>query len=238
MRTDIKIKVVPTSKSLRARWDGRGIVVTVPPYCTQADIDRFLAKYADQIERLRPTEPRFADGMIIDGHPVDFTIDVADRPLARPIIINSKHTDALRGKRINYLIQLSPDVFSPDRLAETRMQAIINDAVLVCAHNAALLFLVPRAEQLARRIGFNAIEWKVGNAKKTLGSCTGRGSINLSSRLVFLPEELADFVVYHELAHLTHMNHSAAFHRLVDTYVGGREAELSAALRAFRFPVF
>ena len=33
------------------------------------------------------------------------------------------------------------------------------------------------------------------------------------------------------------MNHSKAFHRVCDTYCNGREADLNAALRAFRFPV-
>ena len=53
-----------------------------------------------------------------------------------------------------------------------------------------------------------------------------------------MPADLRRFVVCHELAHLSEMNHSAAFHRLCDSYLGGREAELNRAVKAFRFPVF
>lgn len=55
--------------------------------------------------------------------------------------------------------------------------------------------------------------------------------------LVFLPLELSDYVIYHELAHLTEMNHSPRFHALLDSYLGGREAELVRKLKGFVWPV-
>jgi predicted metal-dependent hydrolase len=48
------------------------------------------------------------------------------------------------------------------------------------------------------------------------GSCTRDGRLSLSWRLMFAPRAVAAYVVAHEVAHLKHMNHSAAFWRTVD----------------------
>lgn len=47
------------------------------------------------------------------------------------------------------------------------------------------------------------------------GSCSSQGNVNLSTRLLFAPEEVIDYVIIHELAHLTELNHSARFWKLV-----------------------
>ena len=47
------------------------------------------------------------------------------------------------------------------------------------------------------------------------GSCSSKGNVNLSTRLLFAPEEVIDYVIIHELAHLTELNHSPRFWKLV-----------------------
>ncbi len=48
------------------------------------------------------------------------------------------------------------------------------------------------------------------------GSCSHRGDLNFSWRLVFAPLPVLDYVVAHEVAHLAHLDHSPAFWRLCD----------------------
>jgi len=62
------------------------------------------------------------------------------------------------------------------------------------------------------------VVWKryqVRNSKSRWGSCTGRGVLTFSLKLVFLPMHLIDSVIVHELCHLRHMGHSPAFWQLV-----------------------
>ncbi|MEO7993085.1 MAG: SprT family zinc-dependent metalloprotease [bacterium] len=48
------------------------------------------------------------------------------------------------------------------------------------------------------------------------GSCSARGVIRLAARLVQAPPEVAEYVIAHEVGHLTHLNHSTRFWRLVE----------------------
>ena len=54
---------------------------------------------------------------------------------------------------------------------------------------------------------------------------------------MFLPQELRDYIVLHEIAHLSEMNHSPRFHAVLDGYLGGREAILVNRLKTYSWPV-
>jgi len=51
----------------------------------------------------------------------------------------------------------------------------------------------------------------VTGAKKRWGSCSKCGRVNFSWRLMMADDDLIDYVVVHELAHLSEMNHSDRF---------------------------
>ncbi len=52
---------------------------------------------------------------------------------------------------------------------------------------------------------------RISSAQTRWGSCSAHGGISLNRTLLFLPPELCDYVIAHELAHLTHLNHSLRF---------------------------
>ncbi|CAN5340623.1 M48 family metallopeptidase [soil metagenome] len=54
-------------------------------------------------------------------------------------------------------------------------------------------------------------DFKLKYTNSLWGSCSSKGNINISTRLFFAPEEVIDYVMVHELAHLVHPNHSDAF---------------------------
>jgi len=57
------------------------------------------------------------------------------------------------------------------------------------------------------RLKYNHSNW---------GSCSRSGNINLSTRLLFAPDPVIDYVIIHELAHRIEMNHSRQFWSIVE----------------------
>lgn len=77
----------------------------------------------------------------------------------------------------------------------------------------------PRVEHFARLMGVEPTGIKITAARKRFGSCSGKNSLCFSCLLMMYPPEAVDCVVVHELAHIKHHNHSAAFYDYIYRYM-------------------
>ena len=72
----------------------------------------------------------------------------------------------------------------------------------------------------AERAGRPVARVAVGDPVSRWGSCAASGAIRYSWRLILAPERVRRATVAHEVAHLVHMDHSRAFHALVEELLG------------------
>ena len=86
--------------------------------------------------------------------------------------------------------------------------------------NEACAYMQPRILELAEMLGVShkitAIYFR--RTKSKWGHCTSAGALQFNWLVMMAPIEVIDYLIIHELCHLTHMNHSAAFWRLVQHY--------------------
>lgn len=79
----------------------------------------------------------------------------------------------------------------------------------------AEIFIKNKVEKINKFYKFKYNRVSVKNQKTCWGSCSGKGNLNFNYKILFLPEEMADYVVTHELCHLKELNHSHRFWALV-----------------------
>ncbi len=72
-------------------------------------------------------------------------------------------------------------------------------------------YLPYRLEFLAKKFGYSYEKCRLSHANTRWGSCSSTRTISLNIGLMQVPEELRDYVIIHELAHLNHMDHSRDF---------------------------
>lgn len=63
--------------------------------------------------------------------------------------------------------------------------------------------------------GFKFNKINIKNQKTRWGSCSRRGNLNFNYKVLFLSEEVRDYIIVHELCHLKEFNHSKNFWNLV-----------------------
>ncbi|MFN7673507.1 MAG: M48 family metallopeptidase [Betaproteobacteria bacterium] len=89
--------------------------------------------------------------------------------------------------------------------------AEIEKAVVTWMKKEALPHFAQRAFFFARLHQLTPPQVFLSSANGRWGSCNSRREVRFSWRLIKARPALIDYVVCHELAHLRHMNHSAAF---------------------------
>ena len=194
----VVIRVNPRARRLLLRVDAasRRIELVLPRGVATEHGIKFLSAQrgwiAARLEAL-PAPVAFAEGAIVPLFGVPHRICREADPAAPPVAILGGEI-RVRGE--------------PAHLARR-----VKDHLVRLAREE----LSRRARLCAARIGRPVARVGVRDTRSRWGSCSAKGAISFSWRLVLMPEAVMDYVVAHEVAHLAEMNHGPRFWRLVRT---------------------
>ena len=194
----VSIRVSPRARRIALRIDAaeRKVELILPSGVPTSQGLRFLAAKQGWIAaRLAalPQPVRFAEGVVVPVLGIPHLIRREDNPGAPPVAIHDGE------------IRVRGDPAHLERRVRDHFVAIARAEV------------ADRARRLAARIGRKLGRVGVRDTKSRWGSCSGRGNLSFSWRLVFAPEPVINYVVAHEVAHLAEMNHGPRFWRLVES---------------------
>lgn len=216
-----------SARHISARRNSRETRITVPLGIELSLVQKAIDSFAPRLRA--PEQPNyFLSDTIIDC--TEFRILISHSS-THPTAIRLDRRVNRTDKQITLFIGKSLDPADPD-IAESIVRIILRICALYA--NRALSL---RTSQLADRFNLKPRKIEIGFGRKTLGTCSSQGVIRLSAALMLLPHHLRDYVICHELAHLSEMNHSSRFHSLCDTYCLGNARNLEKELKAFSWPI-
>ncbi len=79
----------------------------------------------------------------------------------------------------------------------------------------AYIHIKERLEFFNNFYGYQYNRISIRNQKSRWGSCSSKKNLNFNYKILFLPPEICDYIVVHELCHLKELNHSRFFWDLV-----------------------
>ena len=220
----VRVAVRYNSRHISARWREGKVYLNVPYGVSEEDMMKALASFVPKLKDSRP-EILYYDGqqLLFNG----LTITIKHQSYAPTQIITQAQLP-------HSIIEVGNSFdFNNNDVSHT-----ISKMICRVAQRLAPNILLPRARELAHSVGKTPVGWSISNGHRVLGRCDSNGVIALSYMLVFLPPHLRDYVVFHELAHLSELNHSARFHELCNKYCNGRETELISELHAYQWPIY
>lgn len=91
----------------------------------------------------------------------------------------------------------------------------VEDELYALLRRFAAQVLPERVKTLGESCGLQVKRVSVRDQSTRWGSCSTSGTLSLNWRLVLLPPALQDHIIYHELAHVSEMNHSKRFYALL-----------------------
>ena len=181
---------------LRLEQGSGGVILTIPPGTEKSEAIAFTHQNAEWLHvkiQERPARQQFSNGQVLSllDKQVRIRHDPDDRSAVR-----LKGNELIVCGRVEHL------------------QRRVFDWLKVKAKDV----ICPRAELMAGQLGKRIGRGSVRNTRTRWGSCSSRGNLSFCWRLILTPEWVLNYVIAHEVSHLSHMNHGPAFWQTVASF--------------------
>lgn len=196
------------------------VVLNVPSRGSISEAKKFLASRIDWIREKTAGMP--------------LQVELSEFFERKPLVFLDHHPRNIilyfSESRKKIIHQITADLIEVTLPANANKESSILSFMLQLAR----IYLPSRLERCAQQVGITYKKVRIGNQKSRWGSCSCQRVISLNWRILLLDYAIGEYVLYHELAHLKHMNHSSKYWKLLEEWVPGAKVvdrELSSAGR-------
>lgn len=219
----IPVRIIEEPRNgARVSLGGKHVILRIPKTLFfKPDIDKHIEWASGWLQKLKISKPgildrflaakQYSDGDIFSIGGQQFLLDIRE---------NMRDAGSIRLMKEGVLLLQLPAARQYDRqklikslLVKFCQKYFLPDMILKVHHFNSLHF---KKEINSVRLKYNTSNW---------GSCSTGQNLNFSVRLFFAPEDVIDYVVIHELAHLVEMNHSARFWKIVEDIMPDYESK-------------
>ncbi len=210
LNAPVQVRRHPSARrlTLRVSQTRRAVILTMPKYCSLDDAKNFLSENIDWVRtclEALPDPVPFRDGIILPIRGGEHQIRFIGQSRRGHVVWIDDRED------MPPLVCVTGDeAHAPRRLKDWLTSQAKND-------------LSARVLWHARNLGLSAKHITVRDQTSRWGSCSSRGHLAFSWRLVMAPPHVLDYVAAHEVAHLQEMNHGPRFWELVRMTMPGMD---------------
>jgi predicted metal-dependent hydrolase len=200
----IRVSARARRLSIRVYPDAR-VEVVVPPRARPREVEAFIAAHREWIDSRR-------------------AIALRNRPEPQPF---PPAAVGLRMSGEQWRLHLAGGT-GPVRLLESGERTLratgnasapaLRASLRAWLMRAARIRLAPRVAALAQAMDVRYSRVSIRRQRSRWGSCSARGTISLNCCLLFQDAKVVDYLIVHELVHVSHMNHSARFWQAVERH--------------------
>lgn len=198
---EIQLRISRRARRLRIDVSARrGVVVVVPQGTPSEVVNRFVIAKRRWIRRARDRVAHEATAEVQPAGPeIPESLNLRAIDRTHPV-------EVVGGDRVR--VRCDDAVVRVEGAGEPRaVRAAVADWLKRCGRE----HLTPRLAAHARHHGLHYERTAVRGQRTRWASCSGRGTISLNYKLLFLPPALVDHVMLHELAHTRYLDHSPQF---------------------------
>jgi predicted metal-dependent hydrolase len=199
----------------------RRITLRLPVTASDGMIREYLELVQKWVEHQFELHPHYREAYLGKNFQTGDLITVGERRYTLSLDFKERATSTAKlvGDTICLEINQQLNSWQRTRTAKTLLSRIVAKDFQSEISNRVVQINAQTFRQPIRSVNlkYNHSNW---------GSCSRSGNVNLSTRLLFAPPFVQDYVILHELAHLIEMNHSDRFWALVERHMPNyQEAE-------------
>ena len=185
--------------------DQQEVIVKVPNYMTQKQIETLVATHKEWIDKTVNTKKEHMQ--LNDWYLTNRQLYLGCYWPVKIKVAYGYKTMIVFSKELGFVLTTD----GSESCARAKMEEFYR--------MQAKEMITPIVEEYSKLIGVNYQKITIRQQATRWGSCSSKGNLSFNMKIIFAPIEMVRYVVLHEVVHLKHFNHSKAFWQEVAYYM-------------------